>query len=141
MKVKQFEKDYNLAVSVCNVLDDNKAEDIQLIDVSYLSNIADYFIIATANSTVHNKALVDKIEQACEELGSKVIRRDGISDGRWLVLDYGTLLIHIFTPELRDFYHLEKIWNDGKNVLNMEAIKKLPMQTKEDKNQENSVEE
>lgn len=125
MKAKTFEKDYTLAVAICNTLDDNKAENIALIDISNQTDIADYFIIATANSTVHNKSLVDKIEETCENLGQKVIRRDGISDGRWMVLDYGTLIIHLFTPELREFYHLEKIWNDGKNTLNIQGIKKL----------------
>ena len=135
MKNKQFQKDYSMAVKACEVLDDNKAEDVSLIDVSYMSNLADYFIIATANSTVHNKALVDKIEQAIEEMGQKVIRRDGLSEGRWTVLDYGNLIIHVFTQELREFYHLEKIWNDGKNVLNMQGVVKLKEQSIKD-NQE-----
>ena len=125
MKSKQFSKDYTLAKAVATVLDDNKAENIQLIDISS-SSIADYILIATANSTVHNKALIDKIEERAEEIGHPIIRRDGIADGRWVVLDYGTLLIHIFTPELRDFYHLEKIWNDGKNALDIAGILALP---------------
>ena len=126
MKNKSFEKDYTFAKGICKILEDNKAENINLIDISYISNLGDYFIIATANSTVHNKALVDKIEEEGEKLGSKVLRRDGIADGRWMVLDFGALIIHLFTPELRDFYHLEKIWNDGKNILNIAGINKLP---------------
>ncbi len=124
MKAKQFFKDYTLAKEIALVLDDNKAENIQLIDINS-SSIADYILIATANSTVHNKALIDKIEARAEEIGRPIIRRDGIADGRWIVLDYGTLLIHIFTPELRDFYHLEKIWTDGKNSLDIAGIKGL----------------
>ncbi len=124
MKAKQFFRDYTLAKEIALVLDDNKAENIQLIDINS-SSIADYILIATANSTVHNKALTDKIEARAEEVGRSIIRRDGIADGRWIVLDYGTLLIHIFTPELREFYHLEKIWNDGKNSLDIAGIKAL----------------
>jgi len=124
MKAKQFFKDYTLAKEIALVLDDNKAENVQLIDISS-SSIADYILIATANSTVHNKALIDKIGARAEELGHPIIRRDGISDGRWIVLDYGTLLIHIFTPELREFYHLEKIWSDGKNALDIVGIRAL----------------
>ncbi len=126
MKGKLFNIDYTLAKRVCEVLDDRKAENIQLIDISS-SSIADYIIIATATSTTHNKALTDYVEEAVEEgLNINIIRRDGMSDGRWVVLDYGNVLIHIFTPELREFYHLEKIWTDGKNTLNFEAIKALP---------------
>ncbi len=125
MKAKQFVKDYTLATTACKVFEENKAENILLIDVSYLSNIADYFVIATANSTIHAKSLVEHIEDALEKKGEKVYRRDGAGDGRWLVLDFGTLIVHIFTPEIREFYHLEKLWNDGKNTLNMAGINKL----------------
>ncbi len=125
MKNKIFSKDYSIAKIVCQVLDENKAEAIQLIDISS-STIADYIVIATANSTVHSKALVEKIEEAVQKAGQNIIRRDGMADGRWIVLDYGNLLIHIFTPELREFYHLEKIWNDGKNMLDISAILALP---------------
>ena len=125
MKTKQFAKDYTFAVKACEIFDENKAENVMLIDVSYLSNIADYFVIATANSTTHAKALVDKIEEALEGMGQKVYRRDGLGDGRWLVLDFGSLIVHIFTAEIREFYHIEKLWSDGKNALNMVGIRKM----------------
>lgn len=125
MKTTQFTKDYSLPKAIAQFLEDNKAENIQLIDISS-SSIADYILIATANSTVHNKALTDKIEECADSISHPIIRRDGIADGRWIVLDYGTLLIHIFTPELREFYHLEKIWNDGKNTLDIAGILALP---------------
>ncbi len=125
MKAKFFERDYDLAFDVCKLLDENKTENIQLLDISAVTNIADYFIIGTANSTVHNKALVDKIEEMAEKQGVRVIRRDGVSDGRWMVLDYGVLIVHLFTPELREFYNLEKIWNNGKNCLGINEILKL----------------
>lgn len=134
MKTRQFAKDYSLAKAIARVLDDNKAEDVQLIDIS-TSSIADYILIATANSTVHNKALTDKIEECADGLAHPIIRRDGIADGRWIVLDYGMLLIHIFTPELREFYHLEKIWNDGKNTLDIAGILALPDQIADEGNE------
>lgn len=132
MKNKLFCKDYTIAKKICEVLDDNKAEDIRLIDISN-SSIADYIIIATANSTVHNKALTNKIEDACEEAGQSIIRRDGMADGRWIVLDYANILIHTFTPELREFYHLEKIWNDGKNTLDFAGVQGLAEFVEEEK--------
>ncbi len=127
---KQFSKDYTLAVSACEVFEENKAENIMLIDVSYLSNIADYFVIATANSTTHAKALYEKIEDALEAQGQKVYRRDGLNDGRWMVLDFGALIVHIFTAEIREFYHIEKLWSDGKNALNMIGVRKMLEQAK-----------
>lgn len=130
MKAKQFSKDYSLAQAVAIVLDDNKAENIQLIDISS-SSIADYIMIATANSTVHGRSLVDKIEECADRAAHPIMRRDGIADGRWIVLDYGTLLIHIFTRELREFYHLEKIWSDGKNSLDIAGIRALSGQNDE----------
>lgn len=132
MKTKAFIKDYSLAVKACELFDENKAEGVTLIDVSYMSNITDYFVIATANSNVHAKSLVDKVEEELEKYGQKVIRRDGIGDGRWLVLDFGTLIVHIFTADMREFYHLEKLWSDGKNTLNMVGIKKLIEQSKQE---------
>lgn len=131
MKTKTFSKDYTLAVKACELFEDNKAESVMLIDVSYLSNIADYFVIATANSNVHAKALTDKLEEEMEKQGQKVIRRDGVGDGRWLVLDFGTFIVHIFTADMREYYHLEKLWSDGKNTLNSVGIKKLAEQSKQ----------
>ena len=142
MKPKQFSKDYSLATTVCKIFDENKAENVLLIDVSYISNIADYFVIATANSTVHARALADKVEEGLNSAGEKVLRRDGATeksgDSRWLVLDFGTVIVHIFTPEIREFYHLEKMWNDGKNTLNMAGVNKLIEQASSKKNAEKS---
>ncbi len=130
MKTKTFSKDYTLAIKACEIFEENKAEGVTLIDVSYLSNIADYFVIATANSNVHAKALTQKVEEEMEKCGQRVIRRDGVGDGRWLVLDFGSLIVHIFTADMREFYHLEKLWSDGKNTLNSIGIKKLIEQDK-----------
>lgn len=132
MKAKQFSNDYSLAVKASVELDENKAENVTLIDVSYLSNIADYFVIATANSTVHARALEGKVEEVLEAAGHKVIRRDGTGDNRWIVLDFGTLIVHIFTAEIREYYHIEKLWSDGKNTLNIVGIKKLAEQPVEE---------
>ena len=131
MKVKQFSNDTTLAIKASEILDENKAENIALIDVSYLSNIADYFIIATANSTVHARALEGHIEDALEEIDAKVIRRDGTGDNRWIVLDFGSLIVHILTAEMREFYNIEKLWSDGKNTLNLVGIRKLAETPKE----------
>ena len=59
------------------------------------------------------------------ENGIFVLRRDGVGDGRWVVLDYGIIVVHIFTADLREYYHIEKLWIDGKNAMNMQAIEKL----------------
>ncbi len=124
MKEEFFSKDCASALEVCKICVDNKAENVKIIDVSKKTSIADYFIIASSNSNVHAKAIVDHIEEELEKKGIRVIRRES-GDGRWFVLDYGSFIVHILNNELREHYQLEKLWADGKNTLDSEGIKRL----------------
>ena len=132
MKEEYFSKEYDLAVATCLIADENKAENIKLIDISRKTSIADYFVLITANSTVHARALVDNIEEGLQKKDSRVIRREVAGDGRWFVLDYGTLIVHILTSEIREHYQIEKLWTEGKNMLDMAGIQKMinPSQSK-----------
>jgi len=125
MKDKQLSEYQELAMRICNILDENKATDINLIDITKTSNVADYFVVATGTSKVQVRALMDELEHALEADGIFVLRRDGVGDGRWVVLDYGIIVVHIFTADLREYYHVEKLWIDGKNTMNIAAIAKL----------------
>ena len=125
MKEKQVSEYQDLAFKICDILNYNKATDINLIDISKSSNVADYFVVATGDSRVQVRALMEELEHALEENGIFVLRRDGVGDGRWVVLDYGIIVVHIFTADLREYYHIEKLWIDGKNAMNMQAIEKL----------------
>ena len=92
-----------------------KAEDVQVINVSHLTIVADYFILASGRSDVHVKSLCDEISQFMHEKGYKQLRVEGYREGRWIVIDYGDILIHIFHKREREFYGLERLWVDGDN--------------------------
>lgn len=104
-----------LTKEICNVLVAKKAQDIVKIDVEKKSSLTDYFIIASGRSTTQVKALCEHVEEALSKQGVDVKRREGESEGRWAVLDYGDCIVHIFDDENRLFYHLEKLWEDGDN--------------------------
>ena len=109
-----------LAQAVANVLEDRHANDVEVIDIAEQSSIADYFVIATAKNTAHVRALAEEVEEKIEAEGITVTRTEGIRDGRWAVLDYGNVLVHIFNADTREFYCLEKLWKDHKVIVDEE---------------------
>ncbi len=107
-----------LANGICKYLSDKKAQDIVKIYVAEKTIIADYFIIASGRSQTQVKALCDNVEEFCaKEYGLDVVRREGVSEGRWAVLDFGEVIVHIFHDEQRLFYHLERLWGEGERFL------------------------
>lgn len=101
--------------------DDKKALDIKAIDISRLTNIADYFIIFSGNNERQVVAIADEIEDKMKEAGYELHHKEGYRTGRWILLDYGDIIVHIFHKEDRDFYNLERIWIDGTEI-NIENI-------------------
>ena len=97
-------------------LDDKKGEDIQVIDISQVSVLADYFIIANGNSESQVRALVDNVEEELSKAGYKMKQREGYGSGNWVLMDFGEIIVHVFDKENRLFYDLERIWRDGKHV-------------------------
>lgn len=91
-------------------LEEKSGGDIQAIHIGKKSSIADYFIIATGKNLPHVRSLADSVETILEERGVFVSRKEGYSDGRWVVLDYNEIIVHIFNAETREFYCLEKLW-------------------------------
>ena len=140
MKEKPVSEYQSLAMKICDILNFHNAKDINLIDITKSSNIADYFVVCTADSRVQVRALMEELEHTLEADGLFVLRRDGIGDGRWVVLDYGVVIVHIFTEDLREFYHIEKLWVNGKNIMNMDALEKLKDKIQKDKEAEEKVE-
>jgi len=114
----------DVAFQICDILDANKGIDIELINIGVMTTIADYFVLVTATSKPHILSLMEKVEEGLNKSGLKVYRREGVSDGRWVVLDYGNIVVHIFIADLREFYHLEKLWNNGKNSMTFADIQK-----------------
>lgn len=94
-----------------------KAEDVRLLNVSHLTIIADYFILASGRSDVHVKSLCDEVQEYMTGIGKKQLRIEGYREGRWIVVDYGDILVHIFHKQEREFYGLERLWVDGNNFM------------------------
>lgn len=99
-----------------NALSDKKGEDIQIIDITGVSVLADYFIIANGNSDSQVNALVDNVEEELHKAGYPLRQREGQRSGSWVLLDFGDIIVHVFDKENRLFYDLERIWKDGKNI-------------------------
>lgn len=97
-------------------LDDKKGEDIQVIDISQVSVLADYFIIANGNSESQVRALVDNVEEELSKAGYEMKQREGYGSENWVLMDFGEIIVHVFDKENRLFYDLERIWRDGKHV-------------------------
>ena len=97
-------------------LSDKKGEDIRIIDISQVSVLADYFIIANGSSESQVQAMVDNVEEEMHKAGYSLKQREGYGSGNWVLLDFGDVIVHVFDKENRLFYDLERIWRDGKNI-------------------------
>jgi ribosome-associated protein len=93
---------------------DKKGEAILLLDLSGLLVVTDVFVIATGTSTRHVRTLIESVEEVLEAAHDRrVLRREGEQYGRWVLLDYGDVVVHVFDPETRDYYELERLWGDA----------------------------
>ena len=99
-----------------NALSDKKGEDIKIIDITGISVLADYFIIANGNSDSQVNALVDNVEEELHKAGYPLRQREGQASGSWVLLDFGDIIVHVFDKENRLFYDLERSWKDGKDI-------------------------
>lgn len=105
----------DIVKKVVKALDDKKANDIQAMKTSELTIVADYFVIATANSNTHVRALADEVEYQLEEAGIKADHIEGKATG-WLLLEYQGVVVHIFLEETRNYYNLERLWEDAEKI-------------------------
>ena len=105
-----------LAKLVIKALEDKKAEDIKVIDISNVSVIADYFIIASGNNRNQVQALADNVDETCGRAGYPVKQVEGYDSANWILMDFSDVIVHIFSKEDRLFYDLERIWRDGKII-------------------------
>jgi len=102
---------------ICKAAADKKAKDIMTIDISGMSIIADSFVICSGTSAAQVKAICDNIEETLKKKGISALRSDGYQEARWVILDYGDILVHIFKDEDRLFYQLERLWTNGVNTV------------------------
>lgn len=99
-----------------DALSDKKGENIQIIDISGVSVLADYFIITDGTSDSQIKALVENVDEKMAKAGYTLRQQEGLSSGSWVLMDYGDIIVHVFEKENRAFYNLERIWSDGTPV-------------------------
>ena len=112
---------YNLAVECCKALSAKKARDVVILNVSEQTVVCSYFVIASAQSTTQVRALGENVEeQIRKQFGISPVRTEGMREGRWGVLDYGDVVVHVFNEESRLFYYLERLWDSGTNVTRYE---------------------
>lgn len=106
-----------LAWSIAEAADDRKAENIVLLQVSEVSYLADFFVVATGFSRTQVRAIADSIEQKLEDEYDRLpLRMEGRSDGTWILQDYGEVIVHVFLPQEREFYNLEAFWGHAESI-------------------------
>ena len=105
-----------VAIHVTKALDEKKGMDIKLLKIDEVSSLADYFLICTGTSNTHVKTLCDYAEYTLEQLDEQMLGREGHRGNSWELLDYGSVVIHVFTDEARKFYDLERLWADSEQV-------------------------
>ena len=94
-------------------LEDKKAKDISVIDIGAISILADSFVICSGTSSTHIKALADEVEHKMGELSQTCYHKEGYDTARWILMDYGDVVVHVFHEEDRSFYKLDRLWSDG----------------------------
>ena len=106
----------DLKDNVIKYLQEKKAEDLTVINITDQTTIADYFIIASGKSNTQVKALTEFLEEKMEEKQIFATRKEGEKEARWVVIDYASVIVHIFNDAMRDFYNLEKLWGNASNI-------------------------
>ena len=101
-----------LAEAIAEILDNKKANDVKVIKVGDKTIIADYFVLANGNTSTHVRSLADEVEYKLSEAGVSAIRSDGGSGSSWRVLDYASVIVHVFSREAREFYKLDKLYSE-----------------------------
>ena len=105
-----------VAYEVTKALDDKKGIDIKLLKIDKVSSLADYFLICTGTSNTHVRTLCDYAEYTLEQLGEPMLGREGHRGNSWELLDFGSIVVHVFTEEAREFYSLERLWADAEEI-------------------------
>lgn len=107
---------HNLALRAAELCIDNKANDVVVLDLSGVTDMTDYFVIASGTSDTHVRAVAEQVRDALSRSGLRAHHVEGLTQGRWVLLDYVDFVVHVFHPALRQFYQLERLWGDAEVV-------------------------
>lgn len=107
---------YEQSILTAKAISSKKGLNIKLIEIGDISSLADYMVIATGTSSTHVKAIADEVEYQLDEAGISVSHIEGYRSNSWILLDYVDVIVHIFSDEVREFYDLERLWQDGKEI-------------------------
>ena len=102
-----------IASIAARALEDKKAKDVKVLKTEEQTVLADYFVICNGTSSTHIKALVDEVDKQLSEAGEPPFRREGLRSDIWVLMDFGSVIVHVFTDEARKFYNLERLWSDA----------------------------
>lgn len=105
-----------IAEEAVKILDSKKGHGIKMLKIPEKTVLADYFVICRGNSNTQVRALSGEVEEKLNEKGIKLLHTEGYNEGLWVVLDYGSVMVHIFNRESHEFYKLEKLWGDAEEV-------------------------
>ena len=125
--MKLYKEETNMLTSkeivtiAVKALSDKKARDVKVLKTEAQTVLADYFVICNGSSSTHIKALVDEVDRQLSEAGEPPIRREGLRSDIWVLMDFGCVIVHVFTDEARKFYNLERLWSDAE-VIDPEAL-------------------
>jgi ribosome-associated protein len=109
-------KGREIAAFAARIADEKKATDIVIYDLRGITDVTDYFVIATAHSKAQVRAIIESVAKELKLLGIRKMGREGADSGQWILLDYSDCVIHVFSPALREYYGLESLWGDAPKV-------------------------
>ncbi len=114
--MSDFETSKKMAAMAVDALEDRKGEDVRVIDISSISTLGDFFIIAAGSNRNQVQAMADNVQEKLGRAGFMTKNVEGYDAANWILLDFGDIIVHVFNSEMRVFYDLERIWRDGKQI-------------------------
>lgn len=111
----------DMALEIAKILDKKGARDISVLDIGHLSSIADFMVVCTGRNAPAVHALSHDLDDKMLQMGVDVHRREGVAEARWIVMDYDCVIVHIFHPDEREYYNIDRLWMDGSNVVEFES--------------------
>lgn len=111
-----------MATKIAQILDQKGGRDISVLDVSHLSSIADYMVVCTGSNGRLVHALAHHVDDKMAEQGVFMHRCEGVNEGHWVVMDYDCVIVHVFHPDDREYYNIDRLWMDGTNTVEFERL-------------------